>query len=179
MQKEVFVVPCPPLRSSRLSVFFGGSLASVQKCRIWSGGFGLVCRFLPLLGLQRFLRGFEGLLEVRVRVILSNDAKKKKYLWYSALLYGPQGPWSLLAAPWPAYKNVETGLVVSDRSAGSCLFLVSNVFFEASRAFWKSVSASSWQMMQKKKLFVVPCPPLRSSGRLVFFGSSLASVQKC
>ena len=77
---------------------------------------------------------------------------KKKYLWYPALLYGPRGSRSFSAAPWPVYKNVEFGLVASDWSAGSCLFLVSNVFFEASRAFWKSVSASSCQMMQKKSI---------------------------
>ena len=80
--------------------------------------------------------------------LLSNDAKKKKYLWCPALLYGPRGAWSLSAAPWPVYKNVESGLVASDWSAGSCLFLVRNIYFEASRAFWNSVSASSYQMMR-------------------------------
>ena len=68
--KEVLLVPCSSLLSSRLFVFLGGSLASVAKCRVWSGGFGSVCRFLPLFGLEPFLRLFKGYLEVGVSVVL-------------------------------------------------------------------------------------------------------------
>lgn len=134
--------------------FASGCLAGVEKFGRRSGIFSTsFCRrFLPVsllfFSARRFSRRSVGLSELLLFLLsdVSNKdmiSRRKKYSWYPALVYCPRGSSSFWEAPWPVWKNVESGLVALDQSAGSCLFLVSNLFFDSSRAFWKSVSPSS------------------------------------